>query len=223
MQCHPLNPVPTLSPSPRGTDTDNHHLRFFFPFFQFSLETQSSQLLSTDDTFSVGKGGDCQGDTPIPHWSLMYRAQDSSWQVVHQSPPVDGKTRLYHHSRPHAGSLGTTRPSDSTYIICALTAEHEWLEGVRVRAPIGLKNKSELNWARTSGCVCFCIGGIPKQNLKEEEPPFKPPKSLFIRLKPPNTFIAPGGEGSYNQIPTISSQLKIYSWFDHDYRKKDQF
>jgi len=32
-------------------------LVLFPPSFQFSLETQSSQILSTKDTFSVGKGG----------------------------------------------------------------------------------------------------------------------------------------------------------------------
>jgi len=48
-------------------------------------------------------------------------------------PPVDGETSLHHHrdSYPHAGSLGTTRSSDLTEMICAPSAEHEWL----VRGP----------------------------------------------------------------------------------------
>jgi len=102
----------------------------------------------------------------MPHWSLLYWAQDSSWQVAHQSPPVDGETGLRHHSHPHAGSLGTTRSCDLREKICGPTAEHKWMvrwgpgigshTGRRVReghlkgsGPIGLKNKwhlTELNW-----------------------------------------------------------------------------
>jgi len=63
----------------------------------------------------------------MTHWSLLYRAQDSLWQVAQQSPPVDGQTRLCHHSHPHSGILGTTRPSILREMIYALTAEQEWL------------------------------------------------------------------------------------------------
>ena len=35
--------------------------------------------------------------------------------------------QIRHHSRPHAGSLSTTRSSDLREMICALTAEQEWL------------------------------------------------------------------------------------------------
>ena len=37
----------------------------------------------------------------LPHpW-----ATHSSWQGAHQSPPVDGKTSLFHYSFPHAGNF----------------------------------------------------------------------------------------------------------------------
>jgi len=45
-------------------------------------------------------------------------------QVAHQSPPVDGETRLHHHSHPHAGSLGTTRSSDLREKICERCIQH---------------------------------------------------------------------------------------------------
>ena len=52
----PPSPVPTLSPLAEGTGTDNHNLSSFFSP-QFSLEAQSPQLLSKEDTSLVGKGG----------------------------------------------------------------------------------------------------------------------------------------------------------------------
>ena len=55
----------------------NFNSTFLFFFFQFSLETQSPHLPSTEDTSSVVKGGDRKGDTPIPHQSLLYWVQDS--------------------------------------------------------------------------------------------------------------------------------------------------
>ena len=64
------------------------------------------------------------------YWDQIFLKR-STWKVAHQSPPVDGcvdgMTRLCHHSRPHAGSLGMTRSSDLREMIYALTAEHEWL------------------------------------------------------------------------------------------------
>jgi hypothetical protein len=50
--------------------------RIFLVFF-FSLEAQTPELLSKKDTFA-GKGGGSKGDTPMPHQSLLYWAQDSS-------------------------------------------------------------------------------------------------------------------------------------------------
>ena len=50
-----LYPVLTLSPLPREPDQDKL-TPLFFPFFNFSLEAQSPQLLSTKDTFPIGKG-----------------------------------------------------------------------------------------------------------------------------------------------------------------------
>ena len=57
------------------------------------------------------KKKDSKGDTPIPHQSL-YPAQDSSRQVAHQSPSVDGATSLLHHSHPLAGRLGIMRSTE---------------------------------------------------------------------------------------------------------------
>ena len=81
----------------------------------------------------------------MPHKSLLYLAQDSLRQCAHQSPPVDGKTRLCHDSRPHASSLGTTRPSNLREMICALTAEHEWLmrRGPDIGSHIGRRVRDE--------------------------------------------------------------------------------
>jgi len=47
---------------------------------QASLEAQSPQLLSKEDTFTVGpvKGKGSKGDTLMSHRSLLYRAQDST-------------------------------------------------------------------------------------------------------------------------------------------------
>ena len=44
--------------------------------------------------------------------AFLYRAQDSSWQVTHQSPSWWEETSLPHHSHPHADNLGTTRSPD---------------------------------------------------------------------------------------------------------------
>ena len=52
-----LYSVLTLSPFSRGTDKDMLTPLFFFFFFQFSLEAQSPQLPSKEDTSSGGKGG----------------------------------------------------------------------------------------------------------------------------------------------------------------------
>ena len=52
-----LYPVLTQSPLSRGTDTDMLTPLSLFSFFQFSLEAQSPQLLSKENTSSVGKGG----------------------------------------------------------------------------------------------------------------------------------------------------------------------
>jgi len=124
-----LYPVPTLSHLPKGTDKDMlMPLSFFFFPVQVSRHWVLSCWPRRTPSLSV-KGGGSKGDTPMPHRSLLYRAQDSSWQVAHQSPPVDGETRLDHHSRPHAGSLGTTRSSDLREMICVLRPN---TSGVRV-------------------------------------------------------------------------------------------
>jgi len=120
-----LYPVLTLSPLSRGTDTD-----MLTPIFFFSSSVSRHRVLSCRPRRTLPqsvKGGDSKGDTLMPHWSLLYQAQDSSWQVAHRSPPVDGKTCLRHHPHPHAGSLGTTRSSDLREMICGSTAEQEWL------------------------------------------------------------------------------------------------
>jgi len=120
-------PVLTLSPLSKGTDTDMLTPIFFF---LFSSSVSRHRVLSCRPRRTLPlsvKGGGSKGDTPTPHRSLLYRAQDSSWQVAYQSPPVDGETSLRHYSHPHAGILGTTRSSDLREMICAPTAEQEWL------------------------------------------------------------------------------------------------
>ena len=49
---------------------------------------------------------------------------ESTGQVAHQTPHVHKETSLHHGSHLHAGSLGTTRSSDPSEVICAPTAEH---------------------------------------------------------------------------------------------------
>jgi len=71
------------------------------------------------------KRGAIKGDTPMPHRSLLSRAQDSSWHAAHQSPPVDGETCLSHHSHPHAGRLGTTTSPNLRKVIRALTVQQK--------------------------------------------------------------------------------------------------
>ena len=48
---------PDSVPLIKGYRQGNANSTFLFFFFQFSLEAQSPQLPSTEDTSSVGKGG----------------------------------------------------------------------------------------------------------------------------------------------------------------------
>ena len=57
-------------------------------------------------------------DVPGPRSS-----SDAPFRKKQTTTPIS----LRHHSRPHAGSLGTTRSSDLRDMICAPTAEQEWL------------------------------------------------------------------------------------------------
>jgi len=122
--------VPTLSPLTRGTDNDRS--TYFFSFFplclQFSLEAQSPQLPSKEDTHPVGKEGGQQrwqsnatSESTVPGTRLVV----TTW-VAHQSPSVNKETSLFHHSHPHADRFGTTRSPNPREVICALTAQHEW-------------------------------------------------------------------------------------------------
>jgi len=122
-----LYPALTLSPLPRGTDKEMLTQLFFF-LFSSSVSRYRALSCRPRRTLPLQvKGGGSKGDTLMAHQSLLYRAQYSSWHVALQSHPVDGDTSLHHHSHLHAGSLGTTRSSDLREIICAPTAEHEWL------------------------------------------------------------------------------------------------
>jgi len=121
--------VLTLSPLSRGTDTDML-LPIVFFLFPSSVSRHRVLIFRPRRTLPLSeKGGVRKGDTPMSHQNLLYRTQDSSWQVAHQSPAVqvDDGTSLRHHSRPHAGSLDTTRSSDLREMICAPTADHVWL------------------------------------------------------------------------------------------------
>ena len=119
-------PVVTLSALWRKIDKD---MLTTLSFFLFCSSVSRRRALSCRPRRTLPlqvKGVGSKGDTPMPHRSLLYRTQDSSWQIAHQSPPLHGETGLHHHSHPHAGSLGTTRSSGLREMICAPTAEHEW-------------------------------------------------------------------------------------------------
>ena len=121
--------VLTLSPLSRGTDKEMLTPLFFFPVQSRGTDPQ---LPSKEDTSCVGKGGGSKGDTPTSSRSLCTIEVRTSKRLIVTScppvsPPVDGGTSLRHHSRPHAGGLGTTRSSDLREMIYAPTAEHEWL------------------------------------------------------------------------------------------------
>jgi len=84
----------------------------------------------------------------------------------------------------------------------------------------------------------LCWGDPKSRTWRQRNPPSNPQNrsilgvvlqggdssSGFLVWKPLNRFVPPGGVSSYtgNQIPAVSFQWKLYSWFD-DYRKKDEF
>jgi len=184
--CHPLSLVPTLSPLPRGTGKDKHTCSFFFFLVQWrGTEPAALSCCPRRTPSPLVNGGGSKGDTLIPHLSLLYRAQDSSWHVAHQLPPVDGETslRLLHHSHPHTDSLGTTRSPDlkggdlcpygRTQVVVRRGPRIAFHTGRRVRdriwAPIGLKNKwdwTELNCQLS------------------KTPPFPPPRWSLLLVLP---------------------------------------
>ena len=130
-------PCPHTVPLIKGNRHIHAVANFLFSFFQFSLEAQTPQSLSCRARRTLPllvKGGGRKGDTLMSHWSLLYKTQDLSCKVAHQSPPVEGGTSLHHHSRPHASSLGTMRSSNLREMVCAPTAEHQWL----VRRGLGI-------------------------------------------------------------------------------------
>ena len=123
---HMPNPALTLSPLSRGTDKEIL-TTFLFSFFQFSLEAQSPQLPSKEDTSFVDKGGEQQ------RWhsnATLKSTLPGTRLIVTSCPSVTScwwEIRLCHHSHPHAGGLGTMRLSDLREVICAPTAEQKWL------------------------------------------------------------------------------------------------